>query len=918
MTLVAGSRLGPYEILAGIGAGGMGEVYKARDTRLDRIVAIKVLPATLASDPQFRERFDREARVISQLDHPHICALYDVGEQDGTSYLVLQYLEGETLEGRLKKGALPLDQALQFAIQIADALDKAHKAGIVHRDLKPGNVMITKQGAKLLDFGLAKASTGAGAVAGLSMLPTSPPNLTAQGTILGTFQYMAPEQLEGREADTRTDIFAFGTVVYEMVTGKKAFEGKSQASLISAIMSSEPPPMASLQRLTPPALDHIVRRALAKDPDERWQTARDLWLELRTATSSRADEVGVLRVGAAKPDRRGWILSAVLALALAAAVVPAIVSLRTPPPLPAREIQFEIPAGSDLGNPAYLAISPDGRRVAYTAPGRDGRLALWVRPLESLTAQLLPDTEEAGPAEWSPDGRSLVFAGQGRLKKIDVNGGPPQTLAPLPANFRRATWNREGVILFASGPVLYRVPASGGEPVAVTELDAALGETFHATPRFLPDGRHFLYHAWSSQPEHRAIYVGSLDSKTRTRVMTSESKAMYVWPGFLLFLRERTLMARPFDVDRLRFTGEPVPVAEEVAYNTGSAAAAFAASDEGTVIYRRGAAQAAGTPGTRQWVRVDRTGKMSGPIGSPHNGLGLRLSPDGHRLAFTDVAVGLAQNVWIYDLDRDLRTRFTTDPDIDACPIWSPDGSQVVFGSSRGGGIATAGTANIDALYEKPATGAVPERLFFQFQPAQGALVVPRDWSLDGRWIVFEKLAALGRPRDLWTLPLFGDRKPTPYLASAFDEALPALSPNGRWLAYVSNESGAYQVIVQSFPDPSQGKWQISTNGGTFPRWRRDGRELYYVGADARMTAVSVVTDPTFVVQKSTPLFMTAFALPTSGRVGVLVDDPYDVTPDGQHFVMSMPLNSAPATSNVSPITVIVNWQAALGAREKR
>jgi Tol biopolymer transport system component len=915
MPLTAGAHLGPYEILSPLGAGGMGEVYKARDTRLDRTIAIKILPDTLASDPQFRERFDREARAISQLTHPHICTLYDVGEQQGTAYLVMEYLDGETLEQRLKKGALPLDQALKLAIEIADALSAAHRRGIVHRDLKPGNVMLTKSGAKLLDFGLAKTGTPSTVMANFSMLPTTPP-LTAHGTILGTFQYMAPEQLEGHDADARTDIFAFGALVYEMVTGRRAFEGKTQASLIAAILEREPPTIASLQPVAPATLDRLVRTCLAKSPDDRWQTAHDLLREIRWVAENRAERPGASSQRSSRREAIAWTAAAFLGIVAVAALIATVMYVRSVrSAATAPETRFEISA---TGSPFLMAISPDGRSVAYVAPSDTGVAMLWVRPLNSLDARMLAGTNGAQSPDWSPDGRFIVFGvpREAKVKKIDVAGGPAQTLADLRGGYTRSTWNREGTILFGvNGGGIRRVSASGGEAPAITELDASLGEIGHNTPWFLPDGRHFLYTAWSSQPENRAIYVGSLDSNTRKRLMTAESKALYAPPGFILFLRSQTLMARRFDANRLEFTGEAVPVAEDVAYNPQLGQSAFYASDEGTLIYRKGSVVQG--QGTRQWVWMDRTGKPSGTIQLPLNvNADLRLSPDGKHVACFEggldafVLGGGSADIWLYDLDRNLTTRLTADAAPDGFPVWSPDGTRLVFSSRRG----NAGTA----LYEKPSNAAGPERIVFQ--PESGTVTFARDWSLDGRFVVFETFTPLGpsRPRrDLWMLPMSGERKPSPYLATSFDEMQPVFSPNGKWLAYVSNDARMYQVVVQPFPDPSSGKWQISTNGGVYPRWSRDGRELYYLDPQRRIVAVSVAAEGGFKVGKTTPLFETALEFPAGQQTfASQTSVPYDVSADGQRFLISVRPDQSPTTSS-TPIKVVLHWQAALTAREK-
>src|SRR5215472_14152578 len=542
MNLVTGTRLGPYEVLSPLGAGGMGEVYHARDTRLDRTVAVKILPERLSSNPERRQRFNREARAISSLSHPHICALYDVGQQDGIDYLVMEYIEGESLADRLKKGPVPLNQALSYGSQVADALDKAHRAGIVRRDLKPANIMLTRSGAKLLDFGLAKlrGKDHEGDFAAQSNLPTEPISLTGEGTIVGTFQYMAPEQLEAGQVDARTDIFAFGAVLYEMITGRRAFTGKSRISLIGAILKDEPPSVSTIQPMSPPALDHIVKTCLAKDPDERWQTARDLMRELKRVSES-GSEAGtpapvVVRVN---NRERAWMAAtAILILALIAAFI--IIAHLRQSPVSARAIRFSIPTPNLTALGDDFAISPDGGRLAFTATDSSGKERLWVRQLDSLSAQPLPETEEASFPFWSSDSRFIGFFVRGKLKKIDVSGGAPQTLCDAPVG-RGGTWNQDGLILFAPGPsgALYRVSAAGGEAAPLTTLDQTRGNS-HRWPQFLPDGRHFLY---LSRQEKSGIYVGSLDSKETRRILYSQVSAMYAPPGYLLFVRESALMA---------------------------------------------------------------------------------------------------------------------------------------------------------------------------------------------------------------------------------------------------------------------------------------------------------------------------------------------------------------------------------------
>ncbi len=934
MALSAGTRLGPYEITAQIGVGGMGEVYKARDTRLDRTVAIKILPEALAADPQFRERFDREARAISRLDHPHICALYDVGEQSGTAYLVMQYLEGETLANRLAKGAMPLDQAIKTAIEVASALDKAHRAGIVHRDLKPGNIMLTKTGAKLLDFGLAKTgpaqaghyvqmdavvrSVRLQADLEATNVPTVPPPLTVQGTILGTYQYLAPEQLEGQDADARSDIFSFGAVIYEMLTRKKAFEGKSQASLISAVMSSEPAPISALQPLAPPAMDRLVHTCLAKDPDDRWQSAGDLLRELKWAAAA-APELRSAAPVAARRTLRERVAWSVAAVGILAALGAGVVAYRQRAPadaptyrttiLPPDEATF-----SSAGTPApadRFALSPDGRRLAFVARGADTRIQIWVRPLDALTAQPLAGTDGASFPFWSPDSRFIAFYAQGKLKKVDAAGGPPVALTdalPAGGGSGGGTWNRDDVILFSPRGVagLYRVSASGGASSPVTMLDAASGERGHLYPVFLPDGRHFLYVSRgtaTSPTTVGGVYVGALDSTERKQILTGGANTTYA-RGALLFLRDATLMAQRFDVERLELAGNPVPLAEGVDIGglTG-AFGAFAASETGLLAY-----QTRGGDVRSQLSWFDRSGKLLDTVGDPADQMFLELSPSGTRLAVSvlDPATN-ARDIWIHDLARDnLRTRFTFDPSDELDAIWSPDGSRLIFNSARKG---------TQDLYLKASTGAGAEDTILADSTNNK---YPRSWSPDGRFLLYY-IGNANSPtgNDLWVLPLSGDRKPIPVLQAPFNQANGRISADGRWIAYQSNESGRLEVYVMPLAgatagaaraaDSAGGKWQVSSTGGTDPRWRRDGRELFYLSADNTLMAATVNSQGSaFEVDAVRPLFEVRPRL--ASYLGYGVGSNYDVSPDGQRFLV----NAAVAGQTTAPITLVVNWMAAL------
>ena len=887
MALSAGTRLGPYEILSPLGAGGMGEVYRAHDTRLDRTVAIKVLPEALAADSQFRERFDREAKAISQLNHPHICTLYDIGSQDGTDFLVMEYLDGETLADKLAKGPLPLDQALRYAIEIADALDKAHRTGITHRDLKPGNIMLTRTGTKLLDFGLAKTDVPAMAGTSLSMLPTTPPSLTARGTILGTFQYMAPEQIEGEQADARTDLFAFGVVLYEMLTGKKAFAGKTQASLFGAILKEEPPPISTIDPLTPPLLDRVVKKCLAKDPDNRWQTAHDLLDGLRWVAEGAHDLVAAApAAGRATRERVAWTVVAVLAAAAIALGIPYLRSASSD----VHPIRFSVslPENARLNTNTVPVVSPDGRRVAFIANRVGGEALLWVRALDALEAQPLPGTENALVPFWSPDSRTLGFFAAGKLKTIDAAGGSVQSLCDA-IDGRGGTWNRDGVIVFAPDATggLFRVPAAGGQPTPVTTPDVTRSETAHRLPAFLPDARHFLF---SASPSN-TIWLGSLDSKETTRLLNADSQAQYAAPGYLLFGRQGTLFAQPFDAGRATLTGDAVPIAEQLAFGASVNYLGFSVSDSGVLAYR------SGTPNTRtQLTWFDRTGKTLGPTAQPGLYRNPTLSPDGTRVAVeaTDPQ-SRTEDIWVVELARGVTSRFTFDPGNDIYPVWSPDGSRLMFGSDR--------ESDVFNLYQKRADGVGSEQQVLK-SPAE---MVPNSWSPDGRALVYRtRPGGSSGVFNLGILPLVGDRKPHLFEASRAVQVTGQVSPDGRWLAYHSLESGRYEVYVQSFPAPGAGKWQISKDGGANSRWRGDGRELFYYALDGRLMAVLIAGSTGLEVGAAIPLFearMLNGPVPLGG-----FKQQYDVTRDGQRFLLTVPLEETAA----SPITVVLNWTAAL------
>jgi serine/threonine protein kinase len=883
--LPSGKSLGPYEIVSPLGAGGMGEVYRARDSRLGRDVAIKVLPPELSASPEVRQRFEREAKTISQLSHPHICALYDVGREGETEYLVMELLEGETLTGRLAKGALPLDQTLRFGQEIAGALDTAHRQGIVHRDLKPGNIMLTKSGVKLLDFGLAKAAAPQASKGSLTSLPTQQ-GLTQEGAILGTFQYMAPEQLEGKDADARTDIFAFGAVLFEMATGRKAFSGATQASLIGAILHTDPQAVSSTQPASPQALDRVVRTCLAKDPEERWQSAADVRRELRWIAEASQAPAPSGAAAVRRPDRRWlpWTVAAAALVVAVGAVVPAARLARraaAPPRLMRSSIVLP-----ELSAPRAATLSPDGTKMVLVARDASGKSILWIRSLDRLAAEPLAGTESPSFPFWSPDSRSIGFFADGKLKKIAVSGGPAQTLCEAPIS-RGGSWGREGTILFAPVPdgPLYRIPASGGVATPVTRFDPGRGETSHRWPFFLPDGRRFLFLVASfgsgEEREKMGVYAGSLDSKEEKFLLPAKSVMAYASPGYLLFLRERNLMAQPFDEKAVTISGDAIPVADTVQYFPQTANALFSVSQNGLLLYQAGSSQV-----LAQMVWIDRTGRELGPLGAPGDLANPRISPDGKRVAvdIIDHQTG-NMDIWIYPSSGGVATRVTSDPAIDGAAVWSPDGERLAFMSLRKGH---------PDVYIRSASGAGGEECILQSERAK----YTADWSPDGRFILCRVIDAKSN-LELWAVPVEGDRKPFPFLKAGFGASHGQFSPDGRWVAYASNESGKWEVFVAPFPGPG-GNWKVSAAGGSEPRWRRDGRELFYLAPDGKLMAVEVKPGATFEAGAATPLF------PTRRRVTVSSTDmfSYDVAPDGQRFLVSKDVGEVTS----SPLTVVLNW----------
>ena len=895
MALTSGTKFGPYEIQSPLGAGGMGEVYRARDTRLDRSVAIKVLASHLSSSPESRQRMEREARAISALNHPHICHLYDIGSQDGTDYLVMEFLEGETLADRLRRGALPMGEILKVGIAIAEALAVAHKQGVVHRDLKPGNIMLTPAGAKLMDFGLAKplamqtATSGSAvppsftAVATLSgPSPLSP--LTTAGSIVGTIQYMSPEQIEGKEADARSDIFAFGAVLYETVTGKRAFSGKSQISLASSILEGDPQPISGIKPLTPPAFEHVVTTCLQKNPEERFQTAHDIKLELLWIAS---DQLGPARVAAepapasSKRERLGWIAGVIAALIIGAVAA----TLLYRPTQPARAIRTVINppekttlnlAGDSAGPPV---LSPDGTTLAFTATGADGKTMLWVRPMNSLESRMLADTDDATFPFWAPDNRSIGFLADGKLKTIDISGGASLVICDA-QNGRGGAWGPGGAILFTpsvSAPIM-RVSSTGGTPVSVTTLNNDL-HTSHRWPFFLPDGKHFLYlaiHHDASKAANNTLYYASVDGGENRALLRSQSNAIYA-NGYLLFARGDQLIAQPFNPAKGTLNGEAQAVAKGVMNDSSTWHMDASASADGLLVLGSGGGS------DLQLVWMDRNSKQISVLAEKiTNLLGARLSPQGDRVAM-NIDIG-AQDVWVLDIARGVRTRLTFGPVANTSALWSPDGQWIAYVSPRN----TDGTLSFN-IYRKHADGSGAEELLFK---GDDHLLATTSWSRDGQHLFYSRQT--GAHGEVWDLPLQGQGKPSLLVAwGGFAD----ISPNGRWLAYNSSESGATEVYVVAYGG-GQGKWQVSANGGAQAQWSRDGSELYYVNPAYDLLAVPVKEVSGALQFGAAHTLVNRWSAP---------DVFFDVSPDGKKILLDR------VSQQVSQsVTVVSNFQAEL------
>lgn len=874
-----GMRLGPYSLVSMIGAGGMGEVYKARDSRLGRDVAIKILPAQFAGRPEMRQRFEREARTISMVHHPHICALYDVGDEDGTAYLVMEYLEGEPLDKRIARGPMPPREALEVAIQIASALDQAHQKGLIHRDLKPGNVMLTSAGAKLLDFGLAKAASS----------PTPGDNdatatnaVTTAGAIVGTLAYMSPERLEGKDGDARGDIFAAGAVLYEMLTGKRAYTGDNQASIITSVMSSEPPPVSQTQPLASPTLDRLVSKCLAKQPEQRWQTARDLMSELQwIASGGGAAAPAAASTQAVKRERGwyGWAPWAVAGISLAALGGVLLFSRGDARRGAPEQVRFEFspPARNQLLRIDIPTPSPDGRRIAFFGhtPGR--KPTLWIRPLDSAEARPVPGVQGVALPFWAPDGRRIGYLGEDRkLWTANLEGGSAAPVAEVGTNFGGGTWNQEDTIVFGDSGKLMRVAASGGTPTPIP----IAGSLFGYWPIFLPDGKHLVFNANSSDQLSGNAYIVPLTGGEPKRLLQGDSKIVPGNPGWLLYNQGGALYRRPFSRSKLDWDGPQTQLATGLfTFGVGTAGASFFSSWNGLIAYRTGT-----TGRDRQMAWFERSGQRAGATGELGRYSNPALSPDGRWLAvgLEDSKLG-KRDIWVYDLKRGTSTRLTSDPGDELNPVWSPDGRRIAFTASKNGGQRE--------IYIVDASGAGEPELV---SGGDGMKNVEQ-WSPDGKYLLYNHETP--QNVDLMVLALSPDRSVKPLFPSKFREEKGRISPNGRWIAYCSNESGRDEIYVRPFDPGGVGggrKWRISADGGLELEWRRDGKELFYVSGHALMAVDVSTAGPEFDAGSPRPLFEKVLAEPTRNR--------FLASPDGQKFLVVMP----PEEQSSSAIQVIL------------
>lgn len=911
MPIEAGVRIGPYEVVSLLGAGGMGEVYRARDTALHREVAIKVLPDHFAADGERLARFTREAQTLAALNHPNIAHVHGLESSSGWRALVMELVEGEDLAQPLARGPLPVDEALAVAWQVAEALEAAHEQGIVHRDLKPANIKLRADGvAKVLDFGLAKAFEPAGGDAASSQLANSPtitsPAMTVRGMILGTAAYMAPEQAKGKPVDKRADVWSFGCVLFEMLTGGRAFQGDDVSTTLAAVLLKEPD-WAALPAATPVGVRGLLERCLTKDPKARLRDIGEARIRIDEVIRGQGRDVAPPTHPPGAPERRwhpAWLVGGVAAVA---ALVAAVAALRPATEAPVRAVRFAIPPPDETffggpvaggtGNAPQLAVSPDGQSVVFV--GRtQSTYQLWLRPLATLEARPIPGTVGGTFPFWSPDGRFVAFFADGKLKKVPLDGGPAVVLCDAPSG-RGGSWSRDDVIVFSPTGIgtlatgLLRVPASGGEPAMATTIDAATGETHHRWPHFQPDGRHFLYTASTGAccppPQAATIRIGSIDAAEATTTLFEAESAVYYASGHLVFARDERLMAQPFDPDRRQKTGEPFPIADHVA-SEGSRYTSASVSTTGALVYAAGSGAVPG--GQLTWF--DRAGRALGTVGDAAPFVNLALSPDAGRVAVA-ISTGNPGNldVWVLDVARNLRSRLTFDPGADGSPVWSPDGTRVAFQNLRGRQVS---------IRQAATNGSGGEVTLFDGSTDPARLVIdaaPTDWSADGRYIAYTQRTS-ATTSDLYVLPLDGNRTP---IAVANDNGLEtsgAFSPDGRWIAYTATDSGQPNVFVQAFPGPGA-KYQVTRDGGGYPLWRADGKEIFYLAPDATLTAVPVERQRELTFGAPQPLFQTQAQRLSTSRI-------YGVTKDGQRFLF----NNRLTRSVADPLTVVLNWTTAI------
>lgn len=881
MTLSPGTKFGPYVVEAPAGVGGMGEVYKAKDTRLDRTVAIKILSTHVAANADVKLRFEREAKAISSLNHPNICTLYDIGQENGIDYLVMEYLDGETLSARLAKGALPLPELLLITSQIADALDKAHRKGLIHRDLKPGNIMLTKTGAKLMDFGLAKIQHDSNLVAGMSGITRTSMPLTGEGTIVGTLQYMSPEQLEGKEADIRSDIFAFGAIMYEMAVGKRAFEGTSQASIIAAILKENPRPISEIQPMSPPMLDRVIRQCLEKDPDHRWQSAGDLKRALQWITEG-GSQVGIpipVSVRRKSRERFLWIATAVFAIAAIALAVIHFTEKKQEPKI----ARFSIVPSKELNAVTWPRLSPDGTLLAFQARDSSGQRGIWVRPLNSLDARLLvtvASTENNRPF-WSPDSKQLAFFDGKQLKKISLVGGTPQIICETEFG-ADGSWGSQGIILFdgRNGDSILQVPASGGTPTAATGINREEKETAAAWPWFLPDGIHFLYVGYIRAGEEYVLRIGSINSFESVKLMEIPSRVEYS-NGYILYAKSNTLLAHPFDPDKLKIIGEPAPIASGV--QNFLPRALFSAADDGTLIYQRG-----GNALDTKMLWVNRKGDSLGVEGTEAEYESFSFSRDGSQLAY-DIALqdGIGVDSWIRDIKRQVSSRLTFGPKYNVWPLFTPDGNKIIFSKA-----STDNNAFSIMIRNANGTGSEEELL-----PAEGLGYGATDISPDGKNVLITSF----RPDsvDLWLLSLV-DKKTTVLLATPHDEYKAMFSPNGKYYLYASDETGSSEIFIREFGEQG-GKWQLTTSGSRGAQWSPDGKEIIYATPPPEYGFWSVPVSYTngFELGIPTKLFTRRFYY--NGNTTLT---PFRFSPDGQRLLVHVDVQ----TEQNYEFVLVQNW----------